>query len=131
MSKNQDAAAAGAAEAHSKAAQQNTNQQQQQVQGGGTAAAAGGKVGMFHPSSGPADAIKLGPEVPAVGIDRARALRKAWLTQTRQLPPQRPEPDFDELEEAFDDEVPFEPPVHLPNLLLLLLDIWDEEGLLA
>jgi hypothetical protein len=131
MSSNQDAAsnqskaqqsAAGAAANSASTGQTGSSQQQQKMNPSGN--------GPFHPSSGPADPIKLGADVPCVGIDRARALRKAWLTQTRQLPPQRPEPDFDELEEAFDDEVPFEPPVHLPNLLLLLLDIWDEEGLL-
>lgn len=91
----------------------------------------------FYPSSGPAaDAFaqniigQLPKNTPHVGIERARALRKQWLTQTRALPQPRPEPDFDELEEAFDDEVPFDPPVHLPNLLLLLLDIWEDEGLL-
>ena len=95
------------------------------------------KDGKFYPCSGPAtDPFAVGlinqlpPNAPHVGIQRARLLRKQWLTQTRQLPQPRPEPDFDELEEAFDDEVPFDPPVHLPNLLLMLLDIWEDEGLL-
>lgn len=130
MSKNQDAADNSAS---SKAQAQQVKTANQEAGGGsgpGSVPSPSQKVGMFHPSSGPADPMKLPPDVPAVGIDRARALRKVWLTQTRQLPPQRPEPDFDELEEAFDDEAPFDPPVHLPNLLLLLLDIWDEEGLL-
>ena len=95
-----------------------------------TAADAPAKRLGFHPSSGPADTLPLPADVPPCGIDRARALRKLWLVQTRPLPAARPEPDFDELEEAFDDEVQFTPPVHLPNLLLLLLDIWEEEGLL-
>ncbi len=88
--------------------------------------------GTFHPSSGPEAPMSALPyNTPAVGIERARALRKAWLTQTRPLPAARPEPDYDELEEAFEDEAPFDPPVHLPNLLLLLLDIWDDEGCTA
>ena len=79
----------------------------------------------FHPSSGPVDPLyrQLPQNTPHSGIERSKALRRAWLTQTRELGQVRSEPDFDELEEAFDDEVPFDPPVHLPNLLLLLLDL--------
>jgi hypothetical protein len=113
--------------------QQQNQQQQQQALSSPTKKPQGG----FYPSSGPAKdpfAVALLHTLPAntphVGIERARALRRQWLTQTRPLPQPREEPDFDELEEAFEDEVPFDPPVHLPNLLLMLLDIWEEEGLL-
>jgi hypothetical protein len=77
------------------------------------------------------DAARAPTGLPAVGMARALAVRRAWRTQTvpGKITPSAFEPEPDELDDALDQQIPFEEPVALPMLMVLLTELWEEEGL--
>eukprot|EP00758_Cryptobia_borreli_P007646 Tbor_TRINITY_DN5318_c0_g1::TRINITY_DN5318_c0_g1_i2::g.4699::m.4699 len=73
------------------------------------------------------------PVIGASGLNMYRAMNREWRVRTvrnRTLPlvcEMEPDDIIDAIEDTPGD--PLDPPVHLPTMLELLTDVWDENGL--
>lgn len=75
----------------------------------------------------------VNPPKGPTGMNLFQAMRREWRTKTVNPPPpmQIQDVDPDEIADAI-EETPgdiLEPPVHLPVMLDILIDIWEDSGL--
>eukprot|EP00754_Rhynchopus_humris_P047327 Rhum_TRINITY_DN691_c0_g1::Rhum_TRINITY_DN691_c0_g1_i1::g.2167::m.2167 len=67
-----------------------------------------------------------------VGFERWEDIRRGWNEQTAEVPPRnlKEKLDVDGISESLTNpSVPFKKPVHLPAMVGVLTEIWDEDGL--
>eukprot|EP00744_Colponema_vietnamica_P014193 GILI01019879.1.p1 GENE.GILI01019879.1~~GILI01019879.1.p1 ORF type:complete len:169 (+),score=23.85 GILI01019879.1:118-624(+) len=75
----------------------------------------------------------VNPPKGPTGMNLFQAMRKEWRTKTVNPPPPQSiqDVDPDEIADAIEDTPGdvLEPPVHLPVMLDILIDIWEDSGL--